>query len=85
MLMLDKGVWGYTPLGKFWNPYILGQPLAAFILADWAFSPSFGKDYDNEVRTYWTAIVDVTFMPHDNLVIVRDQFIKDVMIKQCIK
>ena len=37
-------------------------------LADWAFSPSCGKDSDNEVATeQLTAVVDVTFMPNDNL------------------
>ena len=51
MLMLGKGVWVHTPLGKFLITYSLGQPLAAFILADWASSPLFGKDYDNEVPT----------------------------------
>ena len=30
-------------------------------------SPSFGKDSDNEVATeLLTAVVDVTFMPHNN-------------------
>ena len=31
------------------------------------FSPSFGKDSDNEVATkQLTAVVDFTFLPHDN-------------------
>ena len=35
--------------------------------ADWALSLLFGKDSDDEVATkQLTAIVDVTFMPHDN-------------------
>ena len=34
----------------------------------WAlFSPSFGKDSDNEIATeQLTTVVDVTFVPHDN-------------------
>ena len=31
------------------------------------FSPSFGKDPDNEVATeQLTAVVDITFVPHNN-------------------
>ena len=35
---------------------------------DWlGFSPSFGKDFDDEAATeQLTAVVDVTFMPHDD-------------------
>ena len=33
----------------------------------WDFSPLFGKDCDDEVATeQLTAVVDITFMPHDN-------------------
>ena len=30
------------------------------------FSPSFGKDHDDEVATEQLTAVNVTFMPHDN-------------------
>ena len=37
-------------------------------LADWAFHRHLAQDFDDEVATeQLTAVVDVTFMPHDNL------------------
>ena len=39
---------------RIWETKVLG------------FSPSFGKDTDDEVATEQLTAVDVTFMPHDN-------------------
>ena len=53
----------YAPQ-KFYHNHILETKIS---LADWTFSPSFGKDSDDKIATeQLTALVDVTFMPYNN-------------------